>query len=118
MRDSRQIFVRLFTGTFASINLEPTGRDENFSFRLKRFAFHAGDACGVFVLCRWKEHCDETLRHHVEHCALGIVQGAGNGAGRNDCKVITHFGVVKDPFIGLDPIIIEHFAREWIIDFC
>ena len=46
-----------------------------------------------------------------------LSRGARNGAGGNDCKVITHFGVVKDPFIRFDPIIIEHFARKWVYRF-
>src|SRR5215469_600670 len=30
--------------------------------------------------------------------------------------MIAYFCVVEDPFVRLDPIVVEHFAREWIVD--
>src|SRR5439155_227619 len=84
------------------------------AFGLERLAFHARNACGVLVLCRRKEHRHEALRNHVEERALVIVERTRDGAGRNNCKVIRYFRVVKDALVWLDPIVIEHFSSERI----
>ncbi len=46
-----------------------------------------------------------------------IVQRSRKGAGRNNCKVIAHFRVIEDAFVRLDPMVIEHFLREGIVNF-
>src|SRR5262249_6666206 len=93
------------------------GRDENFPFRFERLALYARDPGRILILRRWKEHSHKAFGHHVEDRALVVVKQAGNSAGGNNRKVIAHFRVVEDPFIWLDPIVIEDSSREWIIDF-
>ena len=70
----RQIFFRLFTGDFAAINFQPSGRDQNFSFRLERLSFDTRDPSRVLVLRRWKEYGHKTLRHHIEDLALVLIE--------------------------------------------
>ena len=70
----RQIFFRLLIGSFAAINLQPSGCDQNFSFGLERLAFHTCDPSGVLVLCRWKEHSHEAFGHHVEDRVLVVIE--------------------------------------------
>ena len=116
LSNGRQILLRLVTGSFAPINLQPSGPDQNFPFRLEGLALHARDPSRVLVLRRRKEHGHKTFGHHVEERALVIVQGPGNGACWNNGKVIAHFRVVKDALVWFDPIIVEDFSREQIVD--
>ena len=70
----RQVFFGLVAGSFASINLQPPGRDHDFSFCFERLAFHSRDTSRVLVLCRWKKHGHKTFAYHVEDCLLVVIE--------------------------------------------
>ena len=116
LSNGRQILLGLVTGSFAPINLQPSGRDQNFPFRLEGLALHTGNPSGILVLRRRKEHGHEALGYHVEERALLIVERARNSCGRNNRKVIADLRVIKDALVWLDPIIVEHSSRKWVVD--
>src|SRR5206468_11097132 len=108
----RQIFFRLLIRGFTSIDLQPSGCDQNFPFSLERLALHAGNASRVLVLRRRKERSHKALRHHVEERSLMVIKRPGKSAGGNNCKVIAYFCVIKNTLVWLDLIIIKDLLRE------
>ena len=59
----------------------------------------------------WKKDCQEAFQHHVVEFGLGITQ-LNNTPGRNDCKVIRYFGVIKHTFVKLDVLLVSEWAAH------
>ena len=70
-----------------------------------------GSAHGFFELSHRKEHGDEATDDQIVDAGLHIAHAVRDGAGRDDCKVVTDFLVVEDALTGgVNPTLVQRLA--------
>ena len=104
--DRHQVLV--FAGDLASVHCQPARRHQHLALGLELVPLHLGDAGGLHEFRRRVEHRKETLDHQVVDLLLDLAQRLGREQRRDNGEVIGNLGVVENPLVRLDPLVLEH----------